>query len=259
MQKSITKIAFAGSGNIAWHLANALKLQGYQITRIWSRKYSNALDLAESCGSEACKEITDLGKNADLIIISVTDKAIEDVARSIGKFAGIVVHTAGSISINALKGSFQNCGVFYPLQTFSKGTKVNLGEVPFFLESSSNEVKEAIKQVALSLSTKVYEADSQQRMLLHVAAVFAGNYSNLMYTISNEVIKSSGLPPEVLHPLILETAKKAISDNPLKMQTGPARRNDTITIEKHLEMLASLPEYAELYRLLATMISQKYK
>jgi len=259
MQKSITKIALAGSGNIAWHLANALKLQGYQITGIWSRNFSNAQALAEVCGSTACNSISDLGKNADLIIIAVADNAIEIVANEIGKFDGIVVHTAGSVSKDALKGSFQNYGVFYPLQTFSKGTPVNIREVPFFLESSYGEVHQAIKKVALSLSSKVYEADSHQRMLLHVAAVFAGNYSNLLYTISNEVLNGSGLPQEVLHPLIVETARKATSGDPLKMQTGPARRNDTTTIEKHLEILASLPEYAELYRLLANLVSNKYK
>jgi len=259
MQKSITKIALAGSGNIAWHLANGLKLKGYQISGIWSREFSNAQFLAENCGTLAFNTISDLCKNADMIIIAVADKAIEEVAHSIGEFDGIVVHTAGSVSIDVLKDSFKNYGVFYPLQTFSKGTAVNLSEVPFFLESSTNKNLHEIKKVALKLSDKVYEADSHQRMLLHVAAVFAGNYSNLMYTISNEVIKNSGLPQEVLYPLILETARKATTGDPLKMQTGPARRNDTITIEKHIESLASLPEYAELYRLLANMIRDKYK
>lgn len=259
MQKSITKIALAGAGNIAWHLANGLKLQGYQLSRIWSRNYSNALALAESFGSTSCQDIADLREDADMIIIAVSDNAIENVAVSIGKFEGIVVHTAGSVSIDILKSSFDNCGVIYPLQTFSKGVPVNLKEVPFFIESSSDENTEAIKQVAHALSAKVYEADSHQRMLLHVAAVFACNYSNLMYTISSELIKSSGLYQEVLNPLIMETARKATSEDPLKMQTGPARRNDTTTIEKHLETLASLPEYAELYRLLAELISNKYK
>ena len=259
MQKSISKIALAGSGNIAWHLANGLKLQGYEITGIWSRTNSNALALAENCCSVVCEEISALRENADMIFIAVSDKAIEEVANGIGKFDGIVVHTAGSVSVDVLKDSFENRGVFYPLQTFSIRTPVELSEVPFFLESSSPEVFNSIKQVALSLSANVYGADSHQRMLLHVAAVFAGNYSNLMYTIGNELIKSTGLPKDILLPLILETARKAASGDPFKMQTGPARRNDTNTIEKHIETLASLPEYAELYRLLANLISNKYK
>lgn len=259
MHKSITKIAFAGSGNIAWHLANSLKLQGFQITRIWSRTYSNASGLAESCNSIACKDIASLSEDADLIIIAVTDNAIEDVASGIGKFDGIVVHTAGSVPMSVLSGHFENYGVLYPLQTFSKGSPVDIGKVPFFLEASSGEVIQSIKILAESLSQKVYTTDSNQRMLLHVAAVFASNYSNFLYSISNELILRSGVSQEVLYPLILETARKAISGDPVEMQTGPARRHDSATIKKHLETLASLPEYAELYQLLANLISNKYK
>ena len=259
MHKSIKNIAFAGAGNIAWHLANALKLEGYRITGIWSRDYSNALALADCCGAKAFNEINELRANTDLIIIAVADIAIADVALNIGKFDGIVVHTAGSVPIDVLADKFKNFGVFYPLQTFSKGTVVNLAEVPFFIESSSDEVSEAINHVVLKLSSKVYKVDSHQRMLLHIAAVFAGNYSNLMYTLGNEILKNSNLPAEVLNPLILETARKAVLCDPLAVQTGPARRKDTATIEKHIAALASLPEYAELYRLLTNQISKKYK
>jgi len=259
MQKSIKSIAFAGSGNVAWHLAKGLKMQGFNISRIWSRDPLNAATLAGICGAEVCKEISGLHERADLIVIAIADKAISDVAVSIGNFDGIVVHTAGSVSIDVLKGNFENYGVFYPLQTLSKGNPVDFREVPFFMESSSEETLLAIKQVALKLSTKVYEADSQQRMLLHVAAVFASNYSNLMYIIGNEILKDSNLPSDILHPLILETAQKAVSGDPLDMQTGPARRHDEITLEKHISALASQPEYAELYKLLSSLINKKYK
>lgn len=176
-----------------------------------------------------------------------------------GKFDGVVVHTAGSVPLDILKDSFKNYGVLYPLQTFSKGTPVELSEVPFFTEASSEAVSQTIKSVASQLSAKIHETNSQQRMLLHVAAVFACNYSNLMYVIGNDILKKSNLPQEALHALIAETARKAVTADPLDMQTGPARRNDTTTIEKHIETLASLPEYAELYRLLANLIRNKYK
>jgi len=159
MHKSITKIAFAGSGNIAWHLAYSLKLQGYQITRIWSRTYSNASSLAERCNSIACKDIASLSEDADMIIIAVADKVIEDVALVIGKFDGIVVHTAGSVSMDVLSSNFENYGVLYPLQTFSKGTEVDLGQVPFFLEASSNEMLTIIpvKYLFLFMVRSIYK------------------------------------------------------------------------------------------------------
>jgi predicted short-subunit dehydrogenase-like oxidoreductase (DUF2520 family) len=259
MQKSIKNIAFAGSGNVAWHMAKGLQMQGYRISKVWSRDFSNAAALAENSSSRACHEISELREGTDLIIIAVADKAIEEVARSIGEFDGIAVHTAGSVSMDVLKGNVENSGVVYPLQTFSKVIPLDFREVPFFLESSSNEVLQALEQIVSKLSSRVYNADSQQRMLLHAAAVFAGNYSNLMYVIGNEILENANLPTDLLHPLIQEIARKAVTGDPLKMQTGPARRNDTNTIEKHISALASMPEYADLYQLLANLISNKYK
>lgn len=257
--KSIKNIAFAGTGNVAFHLAKNLKLKGYNISGVWSRDFSHAQTFAKTNDSKAFEIVSELRSNADLIIIAVTDSAIEEVASSIGEFNGIVVHTAGSVGMDMFQGIFKDYGVLYPLQTFSKEIPVPISEIPFFTEASSHETMLKIKETASNLSDKVYEADSCKRMLLHVAAVFAGNYSNLMYIISNELIRASTLPPEVLHPLITETARKAITGDPLKTQTGPARRNDSITIEKHIEALASLPEYAELYRLLANIIIKKYE
>jgi predicted short-subunit dehydrogenase-like oxidoreductase (DUF2520 family) len=258
MLNSIKNIAFAGAGNLAWHLAHGLKKQGYTISGVWSREPANALALAESCETDVCREVSALREGADMIVIAVPDKAIENIARSIGNFDGMVVHTAGSVSVDVFAGIFEQYGVLYPLQTFSREIPLELDKVPFFVESSSSEGLSAIKRVALKLSRKVYETDSQQRLLLHVAAVFAGNYSNLMYIIGNELLKNCDLPPEVLHPLLSETVRKAVAGDPLKMQTGPARRNDTITIEKHMKALALQPEYAEVYRLLSQLISKKY-
>jgi predicted short-subunit dehydrogenase-like oxidoreductase (DUF2520 family) len=259
MHKSITKIAFAGSGNLASNLAKGLKLQGFQISGIWSRDYQHALNLAARCDSVACRHIAELSNEADLIIIAVADKAIEDVARSIGKFDGVVIHSAGSVSINILEKSFRNYGVIYPLQTFSKDLDITLHDVSFFLEASSAEVMTSLRQVALKLSDHIYETGSDKRLLLHTAAVFACNYSNLMYIIGNEVLKTTGLPQKVLRPLITETARKAVVSDPYLVQTGPARRKDKVTIEKHIEALATLPEYAEIYKLLANLIINKYE
>jgi predicted short-subunit dehydrogenase-like oxidoreductase (DUF2520 family) len=259
MDHRVKTIAFAGSGNVAWHLAGGLLLQGYQISHIWSRDEEHARALANHCKSETCKELSGLATAADLIIIAVPDQYIEAVAQSIGMFNGIVVHTAGSVPMNILNGLFWKFGIIYPLQTFSKDIPLSLREVPFFLESSSSDVMKEIEQVALALSTNVYKADSQQRQLLHVAAVFAGNYSNLMYIIGNELLSTSNLPPSILYPLIQETARKAVHADPINMQTGPARRNDATTLQKHIEALASHPEYAELYTLLAKLISKKYQ
>jgi len=248
----------AGAGNISWHLAKALHSCGFRITGIWSKDYTNAVSLAASCEATPIPDISSLRDGADLIIIAVPDNAIAEVARKIGQFEGIIVHTAGSVHLDVFASSFNKYGVLYPLQTFSKEIALEMAEVPVFLEASDTETMQSIKEVALKLSQKIYETNSNQRLKLHVAAVFAGNYSNVLYTISNKILGDMHFPREVLHPLISATASKALKNDPLLMQTGPARRNDIITLDKHLAVLASYPEYAELYRLLANLIRENY-
>lgn len=259
MHKSRLSISFAGAGNVAWHLACGLKKKGFLIKNIWSKDISNAQSLAERCEAKAVTDLVELQPGSDLIIIAVPDKVIAEVATTIGNFEGIVVHTAGSVTIDVLKNNSGKYGVLYPLQTFSKGVPVDFNEIPFFLESSSDEVLKTLMLLATKLSEKVYQADSHRRMMLHIAGVFAGNYSNLMYTLGNKILENEVIPSDVLHPLILKTAQKAITGDPVKMQTGPARRNDTETIEKHILALASMPEYADLYQLLAMQVSKNYK
>lgn len=259
MQKNIRSISIAGAGNVAWHLALGLSGKGYHIKGIWSRYTPNAEKLALACGAGVCMDLTELRQKTDLILIAVSDNAIPSVASGIGPFEGIVAHTAGSVSADTLQAYFTAYGVLYPLQTFTKEVPVNLEEVPFFTEGSSLETEQAISHVARQISAKVYNADSHQRLMLHIAAVFAGNYSNLMYVIADEILNGTGLPQEALHPLIRETARKAINADPKLVQTGPARRNDTHSIQKHINALASLPEYAELYQLLAQLIQTRYQ
>jgi predicted short-subunit dehydrogenase-like oxidoreductase (DUF2520 family) len=259
MPKSIKTISFAGSGNLAWHLANELKFKGYEITGIWSRDKAHSMALAESCNAKVRDKLHGLRDGTDLIIIAVPDNAISEVVGAIGNYDGIVVHTAGSVEMDVLKCISNKYGVLYPLQTFTKAIPVKFEEVPFFTESSTPESLEKIDKIARLLTAKIYHANSHQRLILHTAAVFASNYSNLMYVIGNEILKNSGLPAEVLHPLIRETALKAINADPLKTQTGPARRHDTASLEKHLEALVPFPEFADLYRLLANLIRRNYQ
>lgn len=256
---SIRRLAFAGAGNVAWHLATEFLNRGFVISGIWSRNHDNAVLLAQKCASSACQNLSDLAQVADLIIIAVPDKAIADIAVKIGKFDGIMVHTAGSVPLNIFEGIHENYGILYPLQTFSKETTLNFGEIPIFIEASSDETLFLIRDLALQLSDKVFETDSKNRMLVHVAAVFVSNYANLMYVIGNKLTTSFNLQKDVLLPLIAETARKAVAGDPFLLQTGPARRKDWPTVEKHIEALAPFPEYAELYRILATLISNKYQ
>ena len=163
-------------------------------------------------------------------------------------------HTAGSMPMDVWKGEAVRYGVLYPMQTFSKSRAVDFSTVPFFIEGSGREEAEALKAVAERIGGKVYEATSEQRRYLHIAAVFACNFTNHMYALAHRLLDSHGLPFEVMLPLIDETARKVHELPPLEAQTGPARRYDENVIGKHLEMLADEPRLAELYEKISQSI-----
>jgi len=145
-------------------------------------------------------------------------------------------------------------GVLYPMQTFSKAREVDFASVSFFVEANGEAELTVLKEMASSLSPKVYEATSAQRTYLHMAAVFACNFANHMYTLSAHLLEKHGLPFDAMLPLIDETARKVHGLHPQEAQTGPAVRRDENVMNKHLEMLAEEPELQELYRKISNSI-----
>ena len=244
------KVVLLGSGNVATQLGKALKNEGHEIAQVWSRNASHAKKLASSLSTVSTSLLSDLDSFADVYILSVSDDAIEEVSSSFPFKNKLLVHTSGSADLNLANIS----GVFYPLQTFSKLKNVDFKDVPIFLESNNVNGMRALKLLADSLSTKVYEIKSNQRKALHVAAVFACNFSNHLYAVANEILKNNDLNFELLKPLILETAEKIQSHSPQLVQTGPAVRNDQTTLNKHLEFLESYPQFKEIYKGLSQSI-----
>ena len=226
-------VLLVGNGNVATHLYDAFfNADKISVTQISSRKLDNI-------------------SQADITIIAVSDDAIAEVSSKINnKF---VVHTSGGCSISELKNK-NNKGVFYMLQTFTKGKNVNFNEVPFCLEATNNKDQQLLKEVAKSIGKNIYEINSEQRKALHVAAVFVNNFTNHLYKIGNDICKEHQVPFKILQPLIKETASKIETLSPEKAQTGPAIRNDKETIKNHLDLLNN--EQQEIYKILTASIKK---
>ena len=248
MKRSVqdTPIVFIGAGNLATNLAKALYRNGFRIVQVYSRTTDAARTLAQAVEAEYTTELSAVSKEARLYIVSLKDDAFVELLPEIvaGKGDALLVHTAGSIPMSVWDGRASRYGVFYPMQTFSKQRAVDFHAIPFFVESNSPEDTELLKAVASVLSEKVYEATSEQRRSLHLAAVFTCNFANHMYALA----------ADLLLPLIDETARKVHELEPKLAQTGPAVRYDENVISKHLEMLADEPEMQELYRLISENI-----
>lgn len=256
-KKTIQTIVFIGAGNVASHLATALKKSGKEILQICSKSGNSAKELAEITGAEYTAGLGNIIPNADLYIISVPDSAVAGIAAELRLGNSFAVHTSGFYSMDFIKEVSKNIGVLYPLQTFSKKRKICFHSVPVCTESNNETNLGLLEELAKSITPDVRHTDSAQRKQIHLAAVFACNFSNLMYSIAGEILEKAGVPFDILQPLIAETSKKITEITAEEAQTGPARRNDTVVITEHIKMLENAG-IKNIYEILSRMIIEKY-
>lgn len=249
------KIAMLGSGNVATFLSKVLIQAGHSITQVWSRNPNNAIALALEIGSDSITNISSILADTDIVIIAVNDDGIENVAVQIPKNPKqLILHTSGTTPLFVLENYTSNCGVLYPLQTFSKQDNVDFSVVPICIEGNNPGVLIQIKTLAGQLSNNVNEVNSHQRALLHISAVFACNFTNHLYHIAQKILEDAGLNFDLLRPLIQQTNDKVMLNKPSEMQTGPAKRNDVQTMLKHLAILQAQPNWQDLYQKLSQNI-----
>lgn len=251
--KNTPTITLIGAGNVATQLGLALHKQGYFISQVYSKTSRSASALSKKIKSKAITDLKKLEHDSSIYIIAVKDDAIADIVKQLKLKDQIVVHTSGSLSINIVKGVSKNIGVFYPLQTFSKDKNINFRDVPVCVEGNNSSTTKTLEYFAKSISPNVKKVNSEQRKTIHLAAVFACNFSNHMYDIADEILKKNKLSLDLLKPLIEETANKIKNNSPSKMQTGPALRGDKKIMEEHLKMLKD-KKLKEIYKLVSGSI-----
>jgi predicted short-subunit dehydrogenase-like oxidoreductase (DUF2520 family) len=254
-------ISFIGSGNLAWHLAPAFDNVGWVVKEVYSRNHRHAAQLTERLYQAEVKASLDFStSDSSVFIIAVSDDNIREVVKEIIlPEDAVLVHTSGSVELDALQfAATPNIGVFYPLQTFSKTKKVDFKQIPIFIESNTTGVEEILLTLGNAISQQVKRITSEERKALHVAAVFASNFTNHMLTLSEAVMQKNGLNSQWLSPLIIETINKVLQVGAPAAQTGPARRGDLETLEKHMTFLNDDPRLAELYQLISQHIIDHY-
>ena len=250
------KIVFIGAGNLATRLSLAMQRVGMQIGQVYSHTEASARQLATRLGCPWTNDLSALQEDCDLYVFSLKDTVLSDVISKVKPNNGMWVHTAGSMSMSVFEGYAQRFGVLYPLQTFSKGRNVNFDVIPIFLEANTDKNADYLKNIASALSENVRFMSSEKRRSLHLAAVFACNFTNHIYTLSYKLLENESIPADVLLPLIDETVSKIQSMPPAAAQTGPAIRYDENVINKHLAMLDD-PDMQAIYRLLSQSIHKE--
>jgi predicted short-subunit dehydrogenase-like oxidoreductase (DUF2520 family) len=248
------KIVFIGAGNLATCVSMEMQRVGMTVGQICSRTGEHAESLAKKLNCRWTCRLSEIETDADLYIFSLKDTALQEVIPKVKPNGGLWVHTAGSVPMNVFEGYAQRYGVFYPMQTFTKNRRVQLDGTPIFIEVNREDDLKMLKKVAIALSGNAKVIDSETRKHIHLAAVFACNFSNHMYLLAAKLLERQGISHEVLLPLITETARKISNLSPREAQTGPAVRFDKDVMEKQLQMLNDDPVMQTIYKLLSQNI-----
>ena len=232
-------IVIIGKGNVATNLDYAFRKKGIACQMVSSREGLDQLPAA------------------NVYIYAVRDEALPSVVEqvvSVGK--SLHLHTSGTMPITVFGEDKPHAGIFYPFQTFSKARVIeDFSTVPVFFEARGIDDISAVYSLALTITSHVYETTQHDRERLHIAGVYACNFTNLMYTMAAELLQNTHIPFSALLPLIDETAAKIHTLAPHDAQTGPARRGDENVMSHHMELLNE--EQRTLYQRLSEEIRKR--
>lgn len=252
-------ISILGSGNVATLLSKALIRIGHTIDAIYSRDIAHAQTLANAIGCSHAINRTDLLPQSDIYLFALKDDALASVIQHLLQnyyaVKGTWIHTAGSVSLSVFPKSVQS-GVLYPMMTLSKDKDIDFKTIPLFVEGNTPQSFKVVENLANELSDTVYRLDSTKRKKLHLAAVFANNFTNHCCTLAYQLLEKNGIEPTVLLPIIDETAQKLHFLSPIEAQTGPAKRWDEKVINEQLCELADEPQLRHIYQLMSQSIHQ---
>jgi predicted short-subunit dehydrogenase-like oxidoreductase (DUF2520 family) len=252
------KVILIGAGNVATSLGHALFHAGHDIVQVYSRTMESASTLATQIGGAPVTDLSALSSLADVYIFAVKDSVLAELIPTVckGRESKLFIHTAGSVPVSVFSGMARSYGVIYPMQSFSRSNVVDFAHVPCFIEANDMQTLAAIRELAMTITDNVHELPSDDRRYLHLAAVFACNFTNLCYTVAADILEKHDLPFEVMLPLIDQTAAKVHAMHPADAQTGPAVRYDNNVIRNQANMLSDNIIYRDLYMRLSAAINQ---
>lgn len=257
--RKLMKLVLIGAGRLATNLGRALLNAGHDIMQVYSRTMESAQEAAAIMGGMPVTSIDRITKDADVYICAVSDAALPDLLPMLckGREQKVWLHTAGSLSMDMFKGMALHYGVLYPMQTFSKETVADFSHIPCFVEANDEMATRTIVKMATDISDNVSPLSSEDRKYLHLAAVFACNFTNHCYTMAADLLEKHGMDFSVMLPLIDETARKVHTMHPRKAQTGPAVRYDENVIRAQSQLLRNNPFAKEIYDRMSISIHKK--
>lgn len=257
LSSSSFRIIIIGAGNLAWSLIPNLQKLGITIHQLISRDRKKLLLFQQEYKiQKVTNRIEDVSKEGNLVFLTVPDDSISEVVTSLPDTNALLIHCSGSTNLETIQSIKENVAIFYPLQTFTIGKLVPFSHTPIFLEGKG-ESFENLRSLAQQLSAHVFTLSSEERLHLHLGAVFVSNFINQLLTITEEfILKEQNLSLKLYEPLLLQQIKKALDLGAQKSQTGPAKRGDIDTLRKHMKLLEQQPSLHQLYKNMSLLINQ---
>jgi predicted short-subunit dehydrogenase-like oxidoreductase (DUF2520 family) len=251
--------ALIGTGHMATFLVERLLAAGHRCTAVWGRNEAKARQFADRLQTSVAPSAQQCGSSAPVCLLAVGDAGIAPMAQSLRLPAQAVIHFAGSVSIDILAPVSPHHGVLWPVYSILSHDLPTHRNIPAGWEASGRQAAGAIAQIAASFTDQAFEANGDQRHWMHLCAVLGNNFINHLLAISQRLCSSHGLSFDQLRPLLEQTFGRALSGNPVALQSGPARRGDAPTLQRHHGMLASEPHWQQVYDALSASIENMYR
>jgi predicted short-subunit dehydrogenase-like oxidoreductase (DUF2520 family) len=251
-------IVLIGSGNTATVLGRKSLQAGHRIVQVYSRNANNANQLSVRLGTSSTSYISSIEKRTDLIIMAIKDEAVSAFIKDLGEVKSLITITAGAIPMSEARGLNNKLyGVLYPLQSLRKEMEA-IPALTILFDGNNQESKKLIREFAGSIAENVLEADDDTRLKYHLAATIVNNFTNHLFILAESFCKKENISFAILQPLMEETVLRLRNDSPGRFQTGPAIRNDKITLERHRQLLVTYPALLELYEMFTKEIQNLY-
>jgi predicted short-subunit dehydrogenase-like oxidoreductase (DUF2520 family) len=248
-----------GTGNIAWFFGKRLMSGGHSCTGVFGRNTDAAKELAEALLSDVHGSISDVkDRDADICFLAVSDIAIGKVAAQLSFKQTVLVHTAGSVVIEHIKVASKDCAVLWPVYSILRSNLPAHRNIPCAWEASSPKAERYVQSIGHAITDVLFEAKGEQRKWLHLAAVMSNNFMNHLMGICEKICAENQLPFSVMYPIIEQTFDKIKNSSPQSIQTGPAVRRDSTTIQDHLALLSSHRNWQKIYEAITDSIQSTH-
>ena len=251
----IKTIGIIGYGRLALHIAPALVESGIEINQwcVRNEKYHN--EIVQTYKLNPVADPGGLNDSSDLLLLMISDTAIQDVGRQMPAVSSIVCHTSGMTPLSALPQ--ERSGIFYPLNTFN-GINPNWNEkTPILIHASNPDIVMDLVMLGSKISTAVQPISQDELQAIHLAAVISQNFSNHLIALAEALLESNDLDRSLIHPLLQSMIENLHARPARANQTGPAIRRDESTINRQLTFLENYPQLKDIYTLLTSSIQDE--